>query len=410
MRGINECLFILVAAMFCESSESSTFDEISDAAKRFSEKLFFQVIQDSKNDKNVFISPWSIYSALSMTLATTGVHTNEEIAKGLSLPTMANNNEMELHHQLGQWQQQPVSSNDQVKISLANRIFVDKDFPLKSDFVELMNKEYSSSVGRVPFKVDAPEARKTINDWVEQQTNVKIKKMLNSNDVDNLTKLILLNAVYFKGQWRTIFNESNTKEAEFQCLNSDTKKTVQMMEVKSAFYYDKNDKLDAQLLWLPFSDDKTQMVVVLPNTADGLPALEKALQSEGNSLMDILGKSKPRRKAVIVRIPRLKLESRLSLKQMLSTSFGMTDVFSGKLSDFSPMTESKEPLAISDAIHKAMFEMNEEGAVAAASTSISIKWRMRTPPPTEFTVDRPFLTVIVHDTTTPLFMVRIVCA
>jgi serpin B len=302
------------------------------------------------------------------------------------------------------------NKNNGINLSLANRDFVDKKFPLNKAYVELIEKSYNSKITEVPFSSNASEARQSINTWVQEKTQEKIKNLLTDKDVNAATKMILVNAIYFKGRWLSKFYKSNTSPGNFQCLESKTPQRVQMMQREAKMKYANVKNIDSQIVWLPFSNEKTQVVIILPNKHDGLFSLESKLSLDPNALFEILHQSKTKFTNVDLKLPRLKLETRVSLKDIFSNGemFDMRDTFQSGRADFSPLTAASADLFLSDVIHKTVFEMDEDGTTDAGGAS-GVSQNVTTSITKNVIVDHPFLLLLITEPTTPLFMGRITC-
>jgi serpin B len=251
----------------------------------------------------------------------------------------------------------------------------------------------------VNFVKAAEQARQTINQWVERQTNGKIKDLISRGLLDSMTRLVLTNAIYFKGNWASQFKEDRTREGPFDLLDG-SKVQVPMMNQTEQFGYAETDTL--QVLELPYVGEELSMVILLPKRTDGIGELERELA--GESLSKWLGAV--RRQEVIVSMPKFKLTSKFSLGQVLR-SMGMTAAFSEQ-ADFSGMTGGRD-LFISAVVHQAYVDVNEEGTEAAAATGVTMRVTsvgpVRTP---VFRADHPFI-FLIRDTTSDsiLFLGRV---
>jgi len=239
----------------------------------------------------------------------------------------------------------------------------------------------------VNFATDAEGARKTINAWVEKQTRDKIKDLIQPGVLDSLTRLVLTNAIYFKGDWASPFKKDGTKDGDFFAADGQ-KVAAPMMHQTGHFGY--LDGGELQALEMPYKGDALSMVVLLPKAKDGLPALEKKL-SATSAVVWIAGL---RKQQVQVAMPRFTTTAEFMLKETLS-AMGMTDAFSDR-ADFSGMDGVKD-LFISAVIHKAFVDVNEEGTEAAAATAVVMKSTGMPAPPVEFRADHPFV-FLIRDT------------
>ncbi|CDQ88256.1 unnamed protein product, partial [Oncorhynchus mykiss] len=258
-------------------------------------------------------------------------------------------------------------------------------------------KFYRADMKAVDFLGAAEETRGQINSWVEQQTENKIKDLLKQGTVSGLTRLALVNAIYFKGNWLNRFDQKDTKEMTFK-INQSESKPVQMMHQIKKFPFNYVPDYNLQIVELPYVDEELSMFVLLPEEAtDGSDPLVK-LESE--LTMEKLDEWTTRSNMdtgtdIIVYLPKFKLEEDYELNDPL-VQMGMKDVFVGGMADLSGMN-GKGGLFLSTVAHKAFVEVNEEGTEAAAATAGMIAFCMFREE--HFTADHPFLFFIRHNKT-----------
>jgi len=253
----------------------------------------------------------------------------------------------------------------------------------------------------VDFITDRETVTKQINLWVERQTMGKIKNALRSGSLSASTRAVIVNAIYFKGDWASRFDATNTEPAQFWVTPEQSIQAL-MMRQDHLFRYAETD--DLQILELPYIGYDLSMLVLLPKERNGLHEMEKRLSADNVAKwVKALGD-----RTVDVRFPKFSTESRFSLKQTLS-AMGMPDAFSAPQANFTGMT-SRRPLCIDAVEHAAVVEVDEKGTVAAAATSFSIACSQQTlPPPAIFHADHPFVFLIRDNHTgTILFLGRIV--
>jgi serpin B len=343
----------------------------------------YQRLAKSK-DENLFLSPYSISTALAMTYAGARGTTAEEMAKTLHFPVPQERLAPAFAGLIGRFQADKEDKGYQ--LSVANAIWGQKSYPWKKDFLNTTQANYAAGLRELDFGA-TEEARKTINGWVEQQTKDKIKDLIKPGVLDADTRMVLTNAIYFKGDWKEQFNKNATKEEPFLgTANADAQ--APLMHQRANYGYLEGDGF--QILELPYKGDELSMVVLLPKKADGLADLEKQLTAEKlNSWLAKLGQQE-----VIVSLPRFKVTAQFSLAAQLQ-SLGMNAAFSKAKADFSGMT-AEERLYISAVIHKAFVDVNEEGTEAAAATAVVPKPATAriAPPPPVFRADHPFVFLI----------------
>jgi len=351
-------------------------------------------------DGNLFFSPYSISTALAMTYGGARGETAKQMAQTLhfDLPTD------KLHPAFAGLEASlnAVQQKGQVKLAVANSLWPQKGYVFRPDYLALCQKYYGTSITPVDYKGDTETARKTINDWVEQKTNKKIVELLKPGVLKALTRLVLANAIYFKGTWDSPFETRITTGQPFHSSSTRTV-TAPLMEKEARFGYAESPGL--QVLELPYAGNDLSMVVLLPRKVDGLGDLEAKLttQTLGAWTTNMDGQE------VHVFLPKFKTTSEFSLAETLAT-LGMTNAFDDR-ADFSGM-DGKKDLFIYAVIHKAFVEVNEEGTEAAAATAV-VMAPTAAPPPNPrpvpaFRADHPFLFLIRDNRTgSVLFLGRI---
>ncbi|XDV48165.1 hypothetical protein PO909_017630 [Leuciscus waleckii] len=293
-------------------------------------------------------------------------------------------------------------------LSLANRLYGEKSYRFTEKFVSDTKGLYQADLETLDFIGQADSARSHINSWVEEQTQEKIKDLLAEGDVDSLTKLVLVNAVYFKGDWERKFREDLTRDEQFK-INKNESKPVRMMFQKAKFPLAFIPDVNSQILELPYVGKDLSMLILLPNAMEddntGLRKLESALSFENfmewtrPDMMDLL--------EVEVSLPRFKMEETYNMNSLL-ISLGMVDAFDSQKADFSGMSPGND-LVLSKVVHKSFVEVNEEGTEAAAATGAVMMMRclMR---PERFCADHPFLFFIRHNPSRSVLFYGRVCS
>ncbi|XP_052060807.1 leukocyte elastase inhibitor-like [Mytilus californianus] len=279
-----------------------------------------------------------------------------------------------------------------MQLSIANQFFVAKwqVRRLKNKFRRSARRNYGCQVALMDFG-DEPYTRNVINRWIEARTGRKIKEFIPDGMLDQLTFMILTNVVYFKGQWKSKFDPKKTTQRDFW-MNENKKVMINMMWQKNTFKAGVDMDLKCKAVELPYKGDNISMVIILPNEKEGLPELEKKLST---LTFDNLVKRLISRPTELV-LPKFKIKAKIDLKAILK-GLGVTDIFEALKADFSHMVRScdqKGDLYVSDAFHESVIEVNEEGSVAAAVSSIFMLFRSARPSTFEFVADHPFLFVI----------------
>jgi serpin B len=269
------------------------------------------------------------------------------------------------------------------QLSVANALWGQKGEGFKADFLKLVQDDYGGGLKEVDFRHNAEAARREINAWVEKQTQDKIKDLLQPGTIDQLTRLVLTNAVYFKGDWNSQFKKDLTRDEPF--LAGGDKVTAPMMHQASKFKYLDADTV--QVLEMPYVGKDLSMVVLLPKKVDGLAELEKSLSAARLALW----LSRAREQEVVVSLPRFKATSEFRLESQL-TALGMKKAFVPGQADFSGMN-GKDDLSVGAVVHKAYVDVNEEGTEAAAATGVVIR-TLALPVRPELRADHPFVFLI----------------
>jgi len=339
----------------------------------------YRRLSSSRPDGNVLVSPFSISSALAMTYAGARGNTAHQMADvlGFTLP------DDRLHAGFGELVRDLVAPRDGYQLSVANRMFGQAGYEFKQPFLDITSNHYGAPLERMNFAGDPEGSRELINDWVEEKTHDKIQDLLPQGSISPDSRLVLANAIYFKGSWKYKFETDATHDDSF-FSSAGEESVVSMMFQQHSFRYSQQPGF--KMLEMPYAGDDLSMVVLLPEARDGLADLESNLTPE---LLDSSLASLAYR-PVNVHLPKFKFESSFELSDSLE-QMGMTDAFSGS-ADFTGIAD--DGLAISAALHKAFVDVNEEGTEAAAATAIVITITsaiINPPPPEEFRADHPFL-------------------
>jgi len=335
--------------------EENDLGTVSRGINKFSFDLY-KKLKDENKEKNLFYSPASISIALAMTYAGARGNTEKQMADVLNFTLPQDRLHLAYSKLI-----ENLKSNKDYELSIVNALWLQKDYKYLQEFLNTMKKYYKGGFNEVDYKTNPEGARIKINDWVSRETKEKIKDILQPGDITKLTRLVITNAIYFKGKWLTEFDKEFTRDEDFYLINGQKTK-VKMMYQENRFNYYEND--DLQLLEMPYKGDKVSMVIILPKTGKFVTVEnmmdEKKLQEWLKNAM----KTK-----VKVYIPRFKFTQMFGLSEDLS-KMGMEDAFDENKADFSGINGRKNDLYISKVIHKAFVEVNEEGTEAAAATAV----------------------------------------
>jgi serpin B len=331
----------------------------------------------AENDGNLFLSPYSISAALAMTYGGARGETAGQMdstlhfgGQGATHPALSH-----LRKKLNS-----IQEKGHVQLSVANSLWPQKDSTFLPDYLALTQEFYGSEIVPVDYKADAEGARQQINVWVEDQTNDRIKDLIPEGMLDPMTRLVLANAIYFKGDWIRQFKPERTRPAPFKLADG---KTVEVPMMSQTADFRLAHTKEFQALELPYEGGDLSMLILLPNASDKLPDLN----------LEMIDGLEFNEMEVIVQLPKFKLESTFRLGDTLA-AMGMPLAFSDQ-ADFSGMTGTQD-LFIGAVIHKAFVEVNEEGTEAAAATAIGMKL---TSMPPQFIANHPFLFLIRENST-----------
>lgn len=347
---------------------------------------------------NLFFSPYSISTALAMTYAGARGETEAQMAQALHFDLSQD----ALHPAFAalQGQLDAVQANGVVQLSLANALWPHVDYPFLESFLNLVRLYYGVSLVTLDYRSDPEAARQAINAWAEAQTRGKIKDLIPAGVLNALTRLVLTNAIYFKGNWASQFDDALTVNAPFT-VQADQQVAVPLMTQKLTCGYGEFPEL--QVLELPYVGEALSMLVLLPRQVDGLASLEAQLTPGALAQWT----ARLRQSEVLVYLPRFKVEAAFRLDDALKP-LGMVDAFDMELANFAGM-DGTDMLSISAVLHKAFVEVNEEGTEAAAATAVVMNLRAMPRPQPIFRADHPFLFLVRENSTgSVLFLGRVV--
>ncbi|XP_051910694.1 serpin B6-like isoform X2 [Hippocampus zosterae] len=362
---------------------------LSKANTNFSLELLKKLGDDDKT-ANIFFSPFSISSALAMVMLGSGGNTATQMSECLQTK-----GQDEVHASFAKLLAELNKPDAQYALSVANRLYGEQSYQFVETFLAETRKHYKAELESVDFIGNHEGARLNINQWVEKETQGKIKDVLVQGVLDSMTRLVLVNAIYFKGNWDKKFKETSTQDAKFR-ISKNATKPVKMMHQKSKFPLTFIPDINCQVLELPYVGKELSMLIFLPtdinDNSTGLSEIEKNLTYNNfmewtrPDMMDVV--------EVQVGLPRFKMEEKYDMKNVL-VSMGMVDAFDKGRSDFSGMSPAND-LVLTKFVHKAFVEVNEEGTEAAAA-SVAIMMLRCAPITPRFIADHPFLFFIRHN-------------
>jgi len=354
----------------------------------------YETLRTEEDAENLFFSPASISTALAMTYAGARTRTAAQIRQTLRWAL----EDDDLHAAMERFSGTLSAADGGHALSLANALWGQSGEEFLDEFLALNRHHYGAAFREVDFSSAPEDARATINDWAERNTNDRINELLVPGDVTPATALVLTNAIHFKGTWKYRFDIDETREASFRNADGRDVAADMMWSRGGTFRFLAGDGFQA--LALPYAGDRASMVVLLPDPQSDLAGLEQRLTAE--NIEDWLSQMRPTEMGTVT-LPRFELTCRLELAETLR-EMGMPLAFSAQ-ADFSGITTTR-PLSIDNVIHKAFVQVNEEGTEAAAATAVKMK---RGPVLDSFRADRPFIYLIQdHATGAILFMGRLV--
>jgi serine protease inhibitor len=376
-------LALLVGGPILSSAAMPEQETAAKAVNAFAIDLYKQI---RTPEGNLFFSPYSV--SLCLAMAYTGARGNTASQMASALHFESDQESMGRSFRALNGQIAATAQGKAVELNIANALWAEKSCFWSPGFLSSAGAGYGVGLRLLDFRNRAEAERRIINLTVEDQTKHKIKDLLPPGAITSNTRLVLTNAIYFKGLWEFQFKKERTKEAPFTLLDGK-EVNVPTMRNTDSFGYAQEEGL--QLLEMLYKGEELAMVVLLPLGDENLEGLEQSLTLE--KFADWIGKL--RIQTVEVHLPRFKMTSEFRLRSAL-TRLGMTDAFSMADADFSGMTGKKD-LFIGEAFHKAFVEVNEEGTEAAAATGFVVPaGRLPLPPPPTFRADHPFLFLIRH--------------
>jgi serpin B len=394
-------IILFLIAGSCSLEDNDTYDEktieldeksaqLIEADNTFGFDIFQKIRKESEQD-NIMISPLSISVALAMAYNGAASDTKTEMENVLQLNGLTTEQINDSYKMLIAALQ---SLDEDVVFEIANAIFYEESFLVKSDFINANKSYYNAEVEKLNFR--SSSALQTINDWVADKTHDKITKILDSLSPDD--QMVLLNAIYFRGTWTTEFDEEGTKIQNFW-KEDGTSSEVAMMSKEDQLKYISNDLFTA--VKIPYGSGQYNMTILLPNEGKNSQNIIDELSSENWENWSVNFKTQNN---VLVTMPRFKFEFKQGLIPVLK-QMGMLKAFSSQQADFSNITDMD--LYISDVCHKTYIDVNETGTEAAAVTSITFTTTSVVAEPEKiyFTVDKPFVfSITEEDTNAVLFI------
>ncbi|XP_010869666.1 antithrombin-III isoform X1 [Esox lucius] len=363
--------------------------ELSKANSRFALSLFKQLAKGKSNESNIFMSPISISTAFAMTKLGACNNTLKEIMNVFEFDTIKEKTSDQVHFFFAKLNCRLYRKKDKTtELISANRLFGEKSLSFNETYQNISELVYGAKLMPLNFKEKPELSRVAINDWIANKTENRIQNTLPEGSLDDTTVLVLVNTIYFKGQWKSKFDKDNVFKADFHVSKSKTC-PVSMMYQETKFRYGRFTEDKVQLLELPYRGDDITMVLILPLKDTTLSEVEAKLNMK--TLTGWLHNMKET--SVSVQLPRFRIEDGFSLKEKLQ-AMGLKDLFSFDASLPGILEDGANPLYISEAYHKAFLEVNEEGSEAAAATAVVAIGRSFNFNREVFVANHPFLLFI----------------
>jgi serpin B len=360
----------------------SNMDALVDGNSEFAFDLYQNII--SGTDGNTFFSPFSISEALAMTYAGARTSTESEMADVLNF-TLSQD---ELHPAFNRLDSEVRSgaSEGAFQMNIANSIWGQRDYSFTRGFLFILGQNYGAGLKLTDFAADPEASRGEINNWVEDQTNDRIKDLIPQGVINEMTRLVLANAIYFNADWVLKFEKESTYDQTFTLLDN-SEVTTPLMFQNADYKYSEGDGWQA--IEMPYEGDTTSMVVILPQI-ERFGEIEQNL--DYSLLKDIIDGFQ--HQEVDLTLPKFEFEAAFALSDTLK-ALGMTSAFEYGPADFSGMDGTTD-LFISEVLHKAFVKVDEEGTEAAAATAVVMELGMAPAPEevVEFRADHPFFFLI----------------
>ncbi len=381
--------------------------EVVDASNQFALELYSKL---NKNEQgNIFFSPYSISAALAMTYEGAKGQTADEIKSVFHFPenNVLRPNFAAIYNEINK-------KDKQYQLNTGNALWVQQDYPFLESYRTTVEKYYGGKAANLDFIGETEKSRQTINNFIEEQTNDKIKDLIPQGVLGPMTRLVLTNAIYFKGTWAWEFDKSDTKDRDFKITSTNIVKTPMMYMDPDKAKFNYADIGELQILELPYKGDDISMLILLPKqgvdydmetreeiisdyTLEDISLTKENLENWKSQMTET--------KLDAIYLPKFEFDTKYTLNKVL-TDLGMPTAFSGN-ADFSGMTEA-ERLFISAVIHQAYVKVNEEGTEAAAATAV-IGETTSIQPRNIFRADHPFIFIIQEkETGNILFLGKVV--
>lgn len=368
-------LFFLGMSKNPPKKERDTGANLS-SLNKFTFNLYREILKNNPGE-NIFFSGTSIYLAMGMVYEGSRGKTSKEMEKVLSIDPSDKERELKIKFLM-----EEISKEKENKFHIANALWLQRDFQILKDYLKKIEDYYKGKAEKLNFKEDPEGCRKIINGWIEENTSKRIKDLIPEGTLGPSIRMVLTNAIYFKGNWLTKFDENETREEDFKIDDKNKVKVKMMRALEKEFEYGENENF--QILEIPYSGENLSMIFILPKKGDLDLDYKTFLQ-----LRQSLKKVK-----VDVYIPRFSFEKKYFLNDTFK-NMGMVEVFTEN-ADLSGISGKKD-LKVDDIIHQAFVQVDEEGTEAAGATAVTVRVTSLSERKIPvFRADHPFLFCIYH--------------
>lgn len=391
MRPFRSIICLLILLPISVGARVEDMREVVAGNTIFAIDLFQQLAADGGN---VIVSPFSVSTALAIVYLGAGGETGAQMRTTLRFPSQ----DATIHSGFSTLMKRMRAKDAPYELHVANRLWGDIRLELVPRYQKRSTRFYESPLSKVDFAMRPEDARNEINLWVSAETNGKIEELLTEGTINSATRLVITNAITFKGAWETRFDKEKTKPAQFTTMKGEQLER-DFMNVSAKFGY--LDEDGVQVLRLPYVGGRLSMIIALPENPDDISELGASLTDAVNDWTERLPTT---RRRVDVSIPLFALSGSIELSDVLS-EMGMPRAFTDR-AELRGIAD--EDLFIQNVVHEAVIEVNEEGTEAAAATGISIGLTSVQPKNPVFLANHPFI-FFIHDSETGsiLFMGRV---
>ncbi len=355
--------------------------EVVNANNQFALELYSEL--NKNNQENIFYSPYSISAALAMTYEGAKGKTADEMKSVFHFPenSILRSNFASIYNEINK-------GDKSYQLKTGNALWVQQDYPFLEEYTSNVEKYYGGKAANLDFISKTEESRETINNFIEEQTNNKIKDLLPQGSLNSMTRLVLTNAIYFKGNWEWQFDKSDTNEQDFKITENNVVQVPMMYMDPDKATFNYADAEDLQILEMPYKGDEISMLVLLPTgNLDSINLTTEKLTEWKAEMKET--------KLDAIYFPKFEFDTKYTLNDYLS-DLGMPIAFDSQSADFSGMT-GKRDLFISFVIHQAYVKVDEEGTEAAAATATGMMTSAA--PRNVFRADHPFIFIIQEKAT-----------